>query len=1030
MIFACIIASVGLSIAQTTRATGIIVDDTGETVIGASVVAKGTTVGTVTGIDGSFSLNVPSDVKTLVVTLIGYKKQEVRVGADLRIVMEPDSELIDEVVVTAMGITRSEKALGYAVSSVKGDELLKARESNVVNSLAGKVAGVRVSSASGSLGGSSKIIIRGATSLDGNNQPLFVIDGMPVDNGAPGSAETNVVAGGVDTGSRAGDLNPDDIESMSVLKGAAATALYGSRAKNGAIIITTKKGSKGSKPSIEINSSIRFESVLKFPEFQNEYAQGTYGEYDLKNSNGWGPRISGQEVENFLGNKVKLQAYEDNVRDFYEIGNTYMNNISIAGGTENADYRVSFTALNQSGVVPVTSLARYVVNANVGFSFSKKLSARTILTYNSTSSHGRASQSSNDPNVLGDVINSIPRTVDVNWLKDNWYDPETGDQISFTTDSKVNNPYWILNKNKFKSSLERITFSQSLTYKPFEWLSITDNFGIDTYTEDRRQITAKGTFGALTGKYIDNMYSNQIINNELIATFDKNITDDLALKVIAGHSVNQRTFRRDRIGAEDLTVDGLYNPANAASVTTIQEWTRRRIMGIYGDVGFAYKNYLYLNVTGRNDWSSTLPKNNRSYFYPSVSSSFVFTEVMEKNDILSFGNIRINWAQVGSDEIPYQLDYVYNPQTTYYVQYSLSGTFPNSGLLGFSIPRIYPPDNLKPQKQNSFEVGTNLRFLNNRIGVDFNFYRNSTKDQIVAVDIPISTGYFTKKLNIGEVRNTGFELALNLVPVKTKDFEWNFDLNYSTNKQKVITLVKENPDLTYNLTSGWSGLQIQAKEGEAFGMYGTGWATTEDGQYIIDPETGLREVETNKRLGDIAPKWMMGLNNSFTYKGINLSFLIDIRKGGVMYSGTASSLRYAGLAKETLAHRGETFIDQGVILQGDTYVPNTVPVQDMQTYWQHIAKTSNTEGNVFDASYIKLRELRVGYQLPTSWARKISMQRAEIAFEGRNLWIIKDHVPHVDPEASMYGVNSAAEGVEFNSVPSTKSLGINLRLNF
>ncbi len=1031
MILTCIIASVGLSVAQTTRVSGTILDDTGETVIGASVVAKGTTVGTVTDIDGNFSLNIPSDKKTLVISLIGMKTKEVAAGTNLKIIMENDSKLMDEVVVTAMGISRDEKALGYSVSTLKADELLKARESNVLNSLAGKVAGVRVSGASGTLGGSSKVIIRGANSLDGNNQPLFVIDGMPIDNGSQGSASNNVVAGGVDNGNRAGDINADDVETMTVLKGAAATALYGARAKNGAIIITTKKGTKGSKLSVEVNSSTRFDSVLKLPDFQNEYSQGTYGDYDLKYSNGWGARIQGQKVTNFLGQETSLQAYKDNVKDFYDTGKTYINSVALAGGSEQADYRVGLTALNQTGILPNTAMDRYTFNANVGYNFSKKLTSRTIFSYNTTVTHGRPSQSSNDPNVLAEVVNSLPRNLDIHALKNNWRDAETGQQIGVTSDNKTNNPYWILNRNMFKSSLERVIANEMLTYKPVEWISISNNLGIDFYNERRRQITSQGTFGDLKGSYSDDNIYSQVINNDFLVTLTRSLSSDLELKVIGGHNIFQRTARRDLLDANDLTVDGLYNPGNAASVSNTATYSRKRLMGIYGDVGLAYRNFLYLNVTGRNDWSSTLPKNNRSYFYPSVSSSFVFTELMEDKSILSFGNIRASWANVGSDEDPYQLDFVYTPASTYYVQYSLNGTFPNNGLLGFTIPRVYPPENLKPQNQVSFEIGTNMKFLNNRIGVDFTYYNISTKDQIVSVDVPLSTGFFAKKVNIGEVRNRGIELALNLVPVRTRDFEWNIDVNYAQNKQTVEKLIAGNPDFVYNLASGWSGLQIQAKEGEAFGMYGTMWERNEDGQIVIDETTGLRKIKTGQRIGDVAPKWTMGINNSFFYKGISLSFLLDFRKGGVIYSGTVSSLRTNGLAAETAANRGETFIDEGVILDASgNYVANNVPVANMQDYWSHMAKASNTEGSVFDASYVKLRELRVGYQLPKSWIRGLLLQNAEIAFEGRNLWIIKDHVPHIDPEASMFGVNSAGEGVEFNSVPTTKSLGVNIRLSF
>ena len=1022
----------GIVTAQT-QVRGTVVDENEYPAIGASIRIKGTSQGTVTDANGKFTLSAPEN-GTLVISYVGYVTQEVPVSTTVNIKLSSDTELLEEVVVTAIGISRKDKSLGYAVANVKSDELLKARDANVINSLAGKVAGVRISSSSGTVGGSSKIIIRGANSLDGNNQPLFVVDGVPIDNSSQGSASTNVVAGVADYGNRAGDLNSDDIESMSILKGAAASALYGARAKNGAVIITTKKGAEG-RMNIEVNSSVRFETPLKLPDFQNEYAQGNYGVYDLKFTGGWGPKIADvqdQKFKNFLGEEVTLQVYPNNVRDFYETGHTYINSVAFSGGGKKMDYRVGITAHNQTGIVPGMNMGKYTLSLNSGINFTDNFQSRTIVNYYNIDSEGRPAQSSNDPNVLSSAINGLPRTVDTNLLRENWINPKTGEQISLSSDKTGNNPYWIVNKNKFTGGLERVILSETLTYEPVSWISVSNIFGLDFSTDNRKQVTSVGTFGDLKGSYYTNSYYTQIINNDFMVTATRNLMPDLEMKVIAGHNVNQRYVEYNGLEGKELTVKDLYVPSNVATKVPYYSSSLKRLIGVYGDIGFAYKNFLYLNITGRNDWSSTLPIEHRSYFYPSMSSSFVFSELIPVNDILSFGNLRLNWANVGSDEAPYQLDYVFSPATTYFSQYGLGGTFPFGDIAtAFTVPRVIPSANLKPQNQRSFEIGTNLKFFKNRAYIDFTYYNVLTSNQIISLDIPLSTGYFAKKVNLGAIANKGIELAVGVTPVKTRNIDWTVDVNFAKNEQIVEKLVEEKPDLIYNLASGWSGLQTQARKGETFGLYGTKWKRNPDGEFIINKNTGLREVETGKFIGNIYPDWTMGINNSFTFYGVNLGFLVDIRQGGVMFSSTAASVRASGRAVETLENRDRIFIDKGVIDNGDgTYRPNDVPVQSMQDFWGWYSSVSNTEGSVFDASYVKLREVRLSYTLPASWIKGLALQRAELGLEGRNLWIIKSHVPHIDPEANMFGTNSVAEAIEFNSVPSTKSIGFNARLTF
>lgn len=963
----------------------------------------------------------------MVFSYVGMAAKEEPVKSVMKVTLNSSSQNLDEVVVTAIGIKRSEKSLGYAVSSVSGDEITKAREGNVVSALSGKVAGVRVGQTSGTVGGSSKIQIRGASSIGGNTSPLFVVDGLPIDNGA---YNADGITGNVDAGNRASDLSSDDIESMSVLKGAAATALYGARAKDGAIIITTKKGAKNAKTFITVNSSTRFENVSKLPDFQNEYAQGTYGEYSVKNLNGWGPNIAaaaaaGTKYPNYKGEQVILEANPDNVKDFYETGMSYINNVSVAGGGEKTDFRTSFSSVNQKGIIPGSDYNKYTFSVNAGMDLTSNFSARVSAQYVRNDSKGRAAQGSNDPNLLVPLINGMPRTINTQDIKNNWID-EYGNQMPLDPDGKSNNPYWIVNKNKYTNTLDRVIGNILLTYKPFKGLTITNNAGTDFYTENRRKVYAKGTIGEKDGKFQTWNLANKIINNDLMVTYETEI-GDFGIKAIAGHNINQREWRNDNVLANGLIVDGLYTYTNAKSTSPKNHYEIKRLMGIYADLGFSYKSMLFVNVTGRNDWSSTLPVDNRSYFYPSVSAGFIFTELMENKDILNFGKVRVNYANVGSDEDPYQLAFQYSAVNTYFLQYSIVNTLPHNGLVGFTGPRKLPLSNLKPQNQSSFEIGADLRFLNNRIRLDATYYKSITTNQIVSIDVPLSTGYFTNNINAGKLTNNGVEITLGLTPVQTRNFKWDLDVNFASNKQIINELAEGLEE--YTLTSGWSGLQTKAQIGKSFGIYGTGWKRDDLGNYIINEKTGLRETENNVRLGDMFPDFTMGINNNLSYKGFNLSFLIDIRQGGSFYSGTVSSLRSSGLAAETAIGRESEFIEPGVIINSDgTSRVNDVPVKSMQDYWMHVAKTANTEGGIFDGSYVKLRELTFSYSLPRKWFANFLVKSVDLGFEGRNLWIIKSHVPHIDPEANFFGAEEIGEAVEFYSIPTTRSFGFNIKL--
>lgn len=1006
----------------------------GEGLPGVTVRAKGTTTGVNTDFDGNYRLNVPEGSNTLVFTFVGFVTVEEQIGnrSVIDVVMTEDVKQLEEVIVTANAIEREKRQLGYAVSTVGGEELTTARDANVLNSLAGKVPGVRISSQSGSIGASSRILIRGANSFGGDNQPLFVVDGVPISN----SGSNNDISGGVDVGNRAADINPDDVASMTVLKGAAAAALYGSRAKDGAIIITTKKGNRKGATNVSVNSSLRFDNPLRLPDFQNEYAQGSGGKYNSESLNGWGPRVDpnlpGQFVEAWHGDSVQLAIHENNVEDFYQTGSTMMNSVSFAGGNEESDFRLGFTNTQQDGIIPGSELGRNSLSINAGTKMPNKISARVGLNYARTTSAGRAAQGSNNSTILTSIVNSFPRTFDLNEVKD--YIAEDGTQRALS--DFTNNPYWVINENPFTNEVDRMYGFAQATYDPTDWLNFTGRFGSDFYTETRTRIYRKGTKGFADGQFETSERFSRQVNVDLMATVQKDISESLEFTGLLGYNVNQRSFRRLGNTSQVLTVDELYTTTNAEVNSPTNYRDLRRLYGVYTDIGLGYKNFLFLNVTGRNDWSSTLPKENNSYFYPSASASFIFTQGLNiSSDILSYGKIRANVAQVGSDEDPYQLNFAYTPASTAFVQYQSGNTYPisspNGNLLAFSGPGTIPPSNLLPQRQNSWEIGTELQFFNGRVGLDATYYNTVTTDQILSIPIPESTGFAFKRINIGEISNKGIELLLTASPLSNPSgFNWNIALNYAANRQEVVTLAEGVDELI--IRSGFSGVQVKAVPGEPFGLYGTGWARDSvSNELIIDGETGLRTPGENIRLGNIYPDFTLGMQNTFSYKGFNLSALVDYRDGGVIYSGTVQGVRFDGLAEETLVNREGTFIDKGVVANGDgTFRENDVPVEDMQTFWQNYSQNSVAESSTFDASFVKVREIRFGYTFSKGLLNRTPFGNAELAVEGRNLFILYSQVPHIDPEANLFGAGSSGEGYELNNIPSTRSVGFNLRLTF
>jgi len=1026
---------VQFSFAQGKTITGTVSDETGP-LPGVSIVIKGTTTGTETDFDGKYSITA-NEGDILVFSFVGMTRQEKTVGAanSINVVLVADN-VLEEVVVTALGIKREARTLGYGTDVVKGEDLVKARESNIVNSLQGKVTGVQITNTGGNLGGSSKIIIRGVSSLSGNNNPLWVVDGIIINNNQTQTGSR--ITGSRDFANGAAVVNPDDVETINVLKGAAATALYGSQAATGVIIVTTKKGraSDDGKARVTINSTVRFDNLFRTPDYQQEYAMGTLGKYDSGSVGfDWGPRIVGQTVENLpvTNEPGPLTAVKDNgVNDYFNTGYTYINNFSVSDGSEKMDYRLSLTSLNQTGILPGSSLDRYTVGLNAGVRHSEKLESNFGVQYISTKSEGTGATGANDPNVVG--LGSFSSTLDQNLFKP-WKDA-SGNQINQIIDNTgnqtINNPLWLRHENASERDDDRVLGNFSLTFKPFEGFALTGRVGLDLEDDKRFIENSKGTINRLFGDYDSDNIRRNVTTLDIIATYQKDLTSDLSLNLLGGFQYNSRLFERQRIRGIDLLIPELFSPGNAAQTIAERDFAERRIVGLYGQAEFGYKNWATLTLTARNDWSSTLPTNNNSYFYPSATLAFVFTDAFGiESDWLTFGKLRASWAQVGNDTNAYQLEFNFNPVTTATGQYSLNNNFPFNGALAYSASNTIPDADLQPEEQTSYEFGLDLKLFKGRLGLDLSYFKSENENQIFNSPIPESTGFAFKTQNVGRVDQEGFEIAIDATPVRIGDFSWNALMNFSLVESKVVRLIDDVERVI--IASAFNSVQVVAVPGQEFQLFAFDHLRDEaSGRPIINPATGRRQAGEAKTFGSVLPDWTAGMVNTFSYKGFSLSATVDVKWGGVIKSSTVEGLQVGGLVTETLRNREGTFIDtDGVLVDGAGNVTeNNVPLLSAQDFWTSLNDNSVAAPYIFDASFVKLREVGISYTLPSKLLENTFIKGATFGVEGRNLALLYAKVPHIDPEASLFGSGADGFGVERASIPSTRSIGFNVRLTF
>ena len=1039
---------------QTPRVSGRVVDNTGAPIVGATVSIKGTGKAVITDIDGNFSLNIASSNKALIFTYIGKKRQEVNLSGQsvININLEDEISSLDEVVVTALGITKAKKSLGYSVQELKSDKLTAAPEGNLVNSLSGKIAGVQVTNSQGSMG-SSRIIIRGETSIAGNNQPLFIVDGVIVDNSQLRTSDASR-----DFANAISDINSEDIETISVLKGPNAAALYGSRAANGVILIKTKTGKGRRGIGVDAYSNTTFEKLLILPTYQNSYGQGSGGQFDYVDGKGggtndgvdesWGPKLDGRLIRQFNSNGVPVPfiAHPDNVKNYFLTGHTLNNGVAFTGGNDMYDYRFSYNNSNQKGIYPNTDLKKN----SFGINTSYKILPSLVL---STNANFIRNNSDNLPAAFGRRASSamlqfawFGRQVDVSQLKN--YLDGNGNPTNWNN-SYYSNLYFIAALNTVAQRRDRMFGNVNLNYKFLKDFTANVRVGNDYYNDRRKLKIAYGTNGTPFGSYQEIGYTVNENNIEGTLNYKKDLNTDFSLDILAGGNRMTRFYEENNQKAPRLAVKDVYNLGNSRdALISSNYFEQKEIVSLFSSAQVGFHNYAFLNLTARNDWSSTLPINNNSYFYPSANVSLVLTQALNiKSNLLSFLKIRGGWSQVGKDTDPYQL----------------INNYPSNPLFG-SNPLLTVNDkslnaDLKPETTNSTEIGAEIGLFDNKVHFDLSYYNTNSFNQILNVDVSAGTGYTSKLLNAGKINNSGFEALVNITPIKSATgFTWDLTLNFATNQSKVLELDKEGRLTAY--TIGNDGIAVQAAVGQRYGtLFGTAYKRNDKGEILVSATGSPVYDSQNKVLGCFQPKWTGGINNSFSYKGINLSFLIDAKIGGSIYSDTYATGIYTGVLIETLQGRdaehggmpyyfavndkktipvalasgvtagpgGEVVYSDGIIFNGvNADGSKNTTVQPAQQYYK--AFNAIQESSVFDASFVKFRELKLGYTLPGKWTKGIGLSAATFSVVGRNLWIIYKKVPHIDPETAFTTGNS--QGTESLTLPTTRSFGFNISLKF
>lgn len=1043
--------------------TGTVTDENDNPLPGVNVLVKGSTLGTITDLDGQYQITVPETGVTLVFSFVGYDAQEIRVDAQtvVDVALSPNYQSLSEVVVTAVGIEREKKALGYAVSEIDGQVLAQKSEPDPVRSLSGRIPGVNVTAGGGSVGGNTNITIRGSSSLTGSNQPLFVVDGVPFDNSTLGGDFEN----GNAVTNRAFDLDPNIIESMTVLKGAAAAALYGSRAANGAIIITTKAGKKGSKRGTEVTfrSSYSQERVASLPDYQYTFGPGG-GQILVPGFFGsMGPRFSDLETiahpydqaalaeafPEYQDVEIPYEPRRNQAEDFLQTGHVFENAISISTGNESTNLTAGLSRMQNDGIIPGSEVERININIGGNATLANGIFMSGSINYVSTDQTTPPVR----PGILGGT--SIMERVllipsHYAWMDLPYQNPLDGSSVFYR--NGVDNPLWVVDNAYYKSQVNRYFGRLLLGYELLDWLTVSYQAGFNAYTDRRTDFVSQGSANAdfVNGTLISTTFYREELDGNLLITADRDLAPDLNLRAIVGHNINQRTTEATGVEATNQVIFGIDDITNFDTHRPIRsDYIQRRFYGVFGDFQFSYRNTYFLNLVARNDWSSTLPQGNRSYFYPGASLSVILSEAFDwDTKFLDYAKLRAGIASVGNDPTPYRVgtQFTTNPSFSG-IQFPFTSA---SGQLYNTVSNDVLLGNLglKPELTTEYEVGTELQFFKRRLGLDFTYYNRVSTDNIVQIDVPSSSGVLNVTQNLGEVKNSGIEIGLDVTPLALDNgLRWNIFAAFTRNRNEVVSL-QDGLDQIFIGGLAGGNLGIVHRPGLPFGqIFGSRYARDDAGNLLIRPDNGEPYEEPNLGIiGDPNPDFILGVTNTISFAGFTLGALFEWRQGGDMYSETAQQVLGRGVTNE---------LDQGIPREAGRIIPgfvgeqredgsiaatldedgNQIPNNFVIGHYflRRFADTAPFEGNVFDATTIRLREVSLTYQFKSDWLENTPLGSARISFTGRNLWYLAPNFPRAvnfDPETSAFGADTNAQGLDFMGVPSTRRYGVNLSITF
>ena len=1057
-----LVLAVQINFAQGQRTiTGTVTDDAGLPLPGVNIIIEGTTTGVQTDFDGNYSIAAQQG-DVLVFTFMGLQTARYTVANVNRIdvTMAADAAQLDEVVVTAIGITRTERSLGYNVQTVNAEEISSKPNADIVNSLAGETSGVEIISSSGSAGAATFMTIRGSASITGNNQPLFVINGMPVASGGGSSG-----VDGVQRSSRSIDINPDDIASISVLKGGAATALYGVRAANGAIIITTKSGKNLTERKMEFHSSIGLDEISQTQKMQSTFAQGQNGVWQGGNQFSWGPRISeleydgdpdykwdplGRLVPVGTGNGTPARAYDH--YEFFQTGITTNNRFSLSNGSEQGNYFFSISNFDQEGIIPNDTFERITMRLNASTKVSEAINFGAEVAY----TNSRANQIQKGSNVSGIMLGLVRSATTFD--NSAGYEFPDGTQRNYRNGGGYDNPYWTANNIAFQDDIDRVTANINTTIQIADWFNISYNGGVDWYSNRYTDQYKIGSRGNPTGYYAESQLYNTILNSDLLFNFNYDITQDFKSELTLGNNLYSTFTKQLFSNATGLEIPDFYQLSNTSNNTTSSGESEFRTAALFADLRLSFREMLFLGLTGRNDWSTTMPIQNQSAFYPSASLSFVFTQLegLRGNSFLTFGKLRASAARTANIAGPY------NTSSPFVAATAADGwttgvNFPYQGQTGFALSTGLGNPDLTHENQETWEVGADLRFLNNRVGLDLTYFENNNTDLLMSVPIAESSGYSSVFLNAASMETTGFEVSLRATPIKTEDFEWSFVSNF-TKLDNIVTGLAEGVDNVF--LGGFVVPQVRAVVGQQYrSIFGNDWYRDENGNVLIndDPTDNYRDgypMPDNREMvpiGNFNPDWTANLTNNLKYKNASLSFLFDVKSGGMMYNGTAFAMNYFGTTERT-TNREVTYTPEGtidfentpaeniVVMDGvygrigpdgnpiSSGVRNVTPVVEDGEWFRGYGSNFGGGPSVAamePADWVRLRNVTVSYDFPDIVP---NVENVQLYFTGRNLWLSTPY-SGIDPETNLGGATNA-QGMDYFNNPGTKTYLMGVRVSF